>query len=75
MYGITGLGQGFDNYIMNSDTNADIVIAAFEEFIKQGYHPNEVEQEVYRQTGVDPRDLSSWDRQRIQRRVEEIYHA
>ena len=73
--GITGLGYGFDNYMMNSNQDADAVINTFREFIKQGYHPEEIEQEVYRRTGVNPMNLTSWDKQRIQRKVEEIYQA
>lgn len=75
MIGITGLGSGIDYMAMQSSYDADKVIALFESAINQGYHPNEVEQEVYRQAGVNPSDFTWYDKDRIQRRVEEIYKA
>lgn len=73
--GITGLGYGCDYYVMNSNDNADKVIKAFEVAIENGYDPVEVEQEIYKQTHVNPEDLTWYDKQRIQRKVEEIYNS
>lgn len=73
--GITGFGQPIDYMVMQSSEDADKVIECFESAIMQGYHPNEVEQEVYRQAGVDPNTFMWYDKERIQRRVEEIYRS
>lgn len=70
--GITGLGYGCDYYVMNSNDNADKVIKAFEVAIENGYDPNEVEQEIYKATQVNPADFTWYDKQRIQRKVEEM---
>lgn len=70
---ITGLGCGFDYYVMNSDMAANKVIRAFEQAISQGYFPNDIEQEIYRQTNVNPNDLSDFDKNRIQLKVSEIW--
>lgn len=73
MYGITGLGSGSDCYLMNSDASADRVIALFESAAEQGLLPTDVESRVYEQAGVDPGDLTSFDKQRIQLKVNEIW--
>ena len=71
---ITGI-PGMDYYIMNSDYSADRVIALFESAAAQGYPPNAVEDEVFEQAGVNPADLTSFDRQRIQIKVNEIWET
>ena len=75
MYGITGLGSAADYYVMDSSQKADKVIQAFEAAIMAGYHPNDVEQKIYAETGVDPSDFTMTDKRRIQRTVEEIYKS
>ena len=75
MIGITGLGSAADYYVMNSSQNADTIIRAFEAAIRAGYHPNEVEQRIYAETGINPADLTPSDKNRIQRRVEEVYRS
>ena len=75
MIGITGFGPPMDYYIMNSYQTADAIIYAFEAAIRAGYHPNEVEQQIYADLGIDPKDLTASDKNRIQRRVEEIYRS
>lgn len=70
--GITGLGNGIDYYAMNSAESADKVIKAFEVAIENGYDPVEIEQEIYHQTNVNPADFTWYDKQRIQRKVEEM---
>lgn len=66
---------GTQAQIMQSAEDADKVIALFESAIMQGYHPNDVEQEVYRQANVNPSDFTWYDKQKIQRKVEEIYKS
>lgn len=73
--GITGLGPAADFYMMNSSQDADKVIALFESAIAQGYHPEAVEQEVYDQAGVDPADLTDFDKRRILLKVNEAYES
>lgn len=75
MRGITGCGAGIDYMVMQSSYDTDKIIAMFESAIRQGYHPVEVEQEIYRQAKVNPANLTSYDRQKIQRKVEEIYKS
>lgn len=74
MMNITGY-RPLDFQIMNSDQNAEKVIALFEDAISKGYHPNDVEQEVYAQAGVDPSEFTWYDKERIQRRVEAAYES
>ena len=74
MNGITGLGPGIDCMVMQSSYDADRIIQLFNSAIEQGYHPNDVEQEVYRQAGVNPNTLTWYDKQHIQNKVEEIYN-
>jgi len=73
-WGITGI-ESIDYRIMNSDAAVDTVIALFESAAKQGYTPGEVEDEVYRQAGVDPADFTSYDRSRIQASVNDIFET
>ena len=73
MWGITGLGPAFDYYVMNSDEATDKVIETFAEYIACGYHPNDVEQRVYRDLGINPQDFTDYDKRRIQTRVSEIW--
>ena len=72
---ISGLGPGIDYMIMQSDSDADKVIKIFEDAISKGYHPVEIEQEVYRQAHVDPSNFTWYDKERIQRKVSEAYAA
>ena len=69
---ITGLA-GMDAYIMNSDEAADMVISLFESAAAQGYAPHEVEDEVFYQAGIDPADLTSAAKIKIQRAVNNLY--
>lgn len=72
MWGITGI-ESLDYRIMNSDAAVDTVIALFESAAEQGYAPDEVEDEVFNQAGVDPADLTSADKNRIQVTVNELW--
>ena len=75
MIGITGMGPVMDMMVMQSSADADRVIELFESAIMQGYHPNDIEQEVYRQAGVNPADFMQYDKEKIQRKVEAAYEA
>lgn len=75
------LGQGMDFrlpfgtqfHIMQSDEDADKIIAAFEEAIRLGYHPETVEQDIYQQLNINPADLTWYDKNKISRKVNEIW--
>lgn len=71
---ITGI-SGLDMYIMHSSYQSDKVIDAFREAIENGHHPNDIESQVWKSTGVDPTQLPMWEKQKIQRKVEEIYQT
>lgn len=74
MYGITGINS-IDYRIMNSDAAVSTVVALFESAAEQGYSPKDVEDEVFRQAGVDPDDLTLADKERIQVSVNEIWRT
>lgn len=75
MIGITGLGPAADYYVMDKSQKVDEVIAEFERLIMLGYHPNDVEQRVYRKVGVDPATFTSSDKSYIVQRIEQAYKA
>lgn len=66
---------GLEYMIMQSDSDADRVIALFASAINQGYNPIEAEDEVYRQAKVDPADFNYLDREHIQKSVNEIWRT
>lgn len=70
-----GYLNGIDTMIMQSDEAANKVIAAFEDAISKGFHPEIVEQDIYRQTGVDPADFTEYDKEKILKRVNEIWES
>ena len=72
--GINGLGQnGFVNYILQSQQDTDLLIKDFEDAIRKGLNPNEVEDQIYRARKVNPKDLTINDQRRLKRKVEEIW--
>lgn len=70
---ITGLA-GMDAYIMNSDEAADIIISLFESAAEQGYAPHEIEDDVFYQAGIDPSDLTSAAKDKIQKAISKLYN-
>ena len=70
---ITGMGTAFDCHVMQSDADANKVIELFEVAMRAGYHPLEVEQKIWQQSGVDPTSLTDFDKQRIELKVNEIW--
>ena len=69
MFNITG-NQAFDYYIVESDTKRQKLENLFEQAIRQGYDPNDIQDEIYRQVGFGPNELLDTDRQTLQRKVE-----
>ena len=71
---VNGLGQnGFVNYILQSQQDTDLLIKDFEDAIRKGFNPNEVEDQIYRARKVNPKDLTINDQRRLKRKVEEIW--
>lgn len=75
MIGITGLGPAADYYVMDKSQKVDEVVAEFERLIMLGYHPNDVEQQVYRKVGVNPAIFTSSDKAYIVKAVERAYKS
>ena len=75
MYGITGLGAPIDFMVMQSETDANAVIRNFEDFISQGYAPEEAERLAYIMAETKPENLTYYDYDRVTRRVEEVMQA
>lgn len=71
MIGITGLGQAFDYYMMQSEISADEAADLFEQAIANGLDPNnpELQQLIENSSGMDFSDMFEYDRERINRRV------
>ena len=71
---VNGLGKnGFVNYILQSQQDTDLLIKDFEDAIRKGLNPNEVEDQIYRARKVNPKDLTINDQRRLKRKVEEIW--
>ena len=71
---INGLGEnGFVNYILQSQQDTDLLIKDFEDAIRKGLNPNEVEDQIYKARKVNPKDLTINDQRRLKRKVEEIW--
>lgn len=75
MNGITGLGQAFDYYMMQSEMSADETEEDFEEAIAAGLNPNneDLQRQIFKSAGMDYKDMLALDQQRLKRRVEETY--
>ncbi len=58
---------------MQSEEDARKIISAFETAILQGYYPGAVEHEIYNQLNIDPDSLMWYDKDRILRKVNEIW--
>lgn len=72
--GVSGLGEnGFVNYILQSQQDTDLLIRDFEDAIRKGLNPNEVEDQIYSARRVNPKDLTIDDQKRLKRKVEEIW--
>ena len=71
---VNGLGQnGFVNYILQSQQDTDLLIKDFEDAIRKGLNPNEVEDQIYRTRKFNLKDLTIDDQRRLKRKVEEIW--
>jgi hypothetical protein len=66
--------QGLECMIMQNNADADDVISLFASAAAQGYDdPTEIEDEVFRQAGVDPSNLTYFEKQRIQEAVNQLW--
>lgn len=76
IFGLTDMGRnGFMNQIMQSSSDADLLIRDFENAIKAGYNPNDVKDNILKQRGIKESDLTDSDIARINRRVEKLYES
>lgn len=74
IFGLTDMGRnGFMNQIMQSSSDADLIIRDFEAAIEAGYNPNDVKEQILNNRGIKESDLTDMDINRINRRVENIY--
>jgi hypothetical protein len=74
--GIVGMGRnGFMNQIMQSEQNTDKIIKTCEQLIAAGYNPNIVIEQACYSCGVSMNSLTDMDKQRLVKKVEEIYRS
>ena len=74
--GLVGMGKnGFMNQIMQSDQDANKIIKTCEELIIAGYNPNIVIEQACQKNGIRMNSLTDIDKQRIVKKVEEIYKS
>ena len=67
--------NGFTTYIMNSSESVDKIIATFENAIKSGMDPQDALSYAVKVNNIQESDLTIADKNRINRKVEEIYRA
>lgn len=74
--GLVGMGKnGFMNQIMQSDQDTNKIIKTCEELIIAGYNPNIVIEQACQKNGIRMNSLTDIDKQRIVKKVEEIYKS
>lgn len=76
--GIIGEGRknmSLMNYIMQSEQDANKIIKTCEELIIAGYNPNIVIEQACQKNGIRMNSLTDIDKQRIVKKVEEIYKS
>lgn len=74
--GLVGMGKnGFMNQIMQSDQDTNKIIKTCEELIIAGYNPNIVIEQACHKCGIRVNSLTDLDKQRIVKKVEEIYQS
>ena len=74
--GIIGMGKnGFMNQIMQSEQDTNKIIKTCEELIIAGYNPNIVIEQACQKNGIRMNSLTDIDKQRIVKKVEEIYKS
>lgn len=66
--------NGFDVMIMQSDEWTQEIIKKFKQRILNGENPNECQDEIFAEVGVDfDKDIVQYDQERIIKEVEEMY--
>lgn len=63
------------NYIMQSEQDANKIIRACEELIEAGYTFQTIIEQASKKCGVRVNNLTDTDKQKVIKRVEEIYHS
>ena len=59
--------------IMQSAENTDKLIACFEKYIKRGYNPNVILEDVFEECGLSQDDIEEPDVIRLKETVEKLY--
>lgn len=76
--GIIGEGRknmSLMNYIIQSEQDTNKIIKTCEELIIAGYNPNIVIEQACQKSGIRMNSLTDIDKQRIVKKVEEIYKS
>lgn len=63
------------NYVMQSDQDTNKIIKTCEELLAAGYNPNIVIEQACQKCGIRINSLIDIDKQRIVKKVEEIYKS
>ena len=66
--------NGFDVMVMQSDQWTQEIIKKFKQRILNGENPNECQDEIFAEVGIDfDKDIVQYDQERIIKEVEEMY--
>ena len=68
-----GKVNGFDIMIMESDEKRQKLENTFEQVIKAGHNPNDIQDYIYDKLGFGPNDLIESDKILLKTKVEELY--
>lgn len=68
-----GKVNGFDIMLMESDEKRQKLENAFEQAIKAGHNPNNIQDYIYDKLGFGPNDLIESDKILLKTKVEELY--
>lgn len=73
----TGKVNGFQGMVMQTEEEFDKVVKCFEALIAAGFNPaNEiVQKEAFKMSGIDPTNISVFNKKRLERKVNEIWEA
>lgn len=73
--GIVGMGRnGFMNHVMQSQETTDKLINDFEKAIAAGLDPTDaLRADIFAKRRVKEHDLTDFDKERLNKKVEEIY--
>ena len=74
--GLVGMGtNGFMNHIMQSDQDYNKIMKTCEELLAMGYGPAIVIEHACSRNGININSLTDVDKQRLIKKVEEVYNS